>query len=126
MLLGGTIMPKTTKTAARNVKSSAGDAVIARTRAEKSLAKAPEDKVFWSNDGRILTDMKDLMEALANMSDQNFAYHSNALKKDFSNWVRDILEDEKLAEDLEKAANREQAATVVEERYEFLKSKVEK
>ena len=114
-----TIKPKTTK-------SSAIAPAITRAKAEKSLAKAPQDRVFWSNDGRILTDMKELMDALANMSDQNFAYHSNAMKKDFSNWVRDILEDEKLAEDLEKVANREQAAKVVEERYVFLTSKLEK
>ncbi len=117
-------MPRTTKP--KTTKSSTGTPAITRAKAEKSLAKVPEDRVFWSNDGRILTDMKELIDALANMSDQNFAYHSNEVKKDFSNWVRDILEDEKLAEDLEKVSNREQAAKVVEERYVFLRSKVEK
>jgi len=121
MFLGGIIMPKNKKPTTKATKSTAGAPAITRAKAEKSLAKAPEDRVFWSNDGRILTDMKDLMDALANMSDQNYAYHSNAVKKDFSNWVRIILEDEKLAEDLEKVTNREQAAKVVQERYIFLK-----
>ncbi len=119
-------MPKTTKTTAKTAKSPARSTVVTRTKAEKSLAQAPEGRVFWSNDGRILKDMRDLMDALANMSDQNFAYHSNEIKKDFSNWVRDILEDEKLAEDLEKANNREQASRMVEERYIFLTGKLKK
>ncbi len=119
-------MPKTTKTATKTAKSPARSTAVNRAKAEKSLAQAPEDRVFWSNDGRILKDMKDLMDALANMSDQNFAYHSNEVKKDFSNWVRDILEDEKLAGDLEKANNREQAARIVEERYIFLTDKLKK
>jgi hypothetical protein len=54
--------------------------------------------------------MKELAEALATMTDETFVYHSNAEKKDFSNWVRDIIGDEKLAKDLEKAENRAQAA----------------
>jgi hypothetical protein len=119
-------MPRTTKTTTRSTKSSTGTAGVTRAKAERSLAKAPDDRVFWSNDGRILADMKDLKDALANMSDQNFAYHSNEIKKDFSNWVRDVLEDEKMAGDLENATNREQAARIVDERYVFLKSKVEK
>jgi hypothetical protein len=117
-------MPKTTKIATKSTKSSTETNTITRAKAEKSLARVPDDRVFWSNDGRILTDMKDLKDALANMSDQNFAYHSNEGKKDFSNWVKDVLEEETLAKELEKATNREQAARVVEEQYILLKSKV--
>ena len=95
---------------------AAGPAVITPARAEKFLARVPQDKVFWSNDGRVLRDMKDLVDALANISDQTFAYHANAIKNDFSNWVRSILEDDKLVSDLEQASNREQAAGIVEER----------
>jgi hypothetical protein len=120
-------MPRTTKTAAaRTAKAPARSTAVTREKAEKYLSRAPEERAFWSNDGRILKDMKDLLEALANMSDQTFAYHCNELKKDFSNWVRDILDDEKLAADLEKAANREQAAKIVDERYVFLAGKLKK
>ena len=111
-------MPKTDRFSNKYSKMVAN--AITPAKAEKSLEKVPEDKAFWSNDGRIIRDMKDLMEALANMSDQNFAYHTNASKKDFSKWVREVLEDEKLATELEGASNREQAAKAVEERHKFL------
>jgi hypothetical protein len=85
-------------------------AMTLKEQAQKLLAKVPDEYVFRCQDGRILRDMKELAEALATMTDETFAYHSNAEKKDFSKWVRDVIGDEKLAKDLEKAGNRAQAA----------------
>ena len=71
-------MPKDSKLATQ----AAGPAVISPARAEKFLARVPQDKVFWSKNAlRVLRDMKDLLEALANMSDQNFAYNANAKRR---------------------------------------------
>jgi hypothetical protein len=120
------IMPRTNKAITRTASPVVATSTITREEAQKIMAKAPNDKVFWSNDGRILTDLRDLVDALANMSDQTFAYHSNAIKKDFSNWVRDILEDDKLAGSLERASNREDAARIVGERCAFLSDKLNK
>ena len=83
---------------------------------QKYLSRVSEEHIFWCHDGRILKDMKDLAEALATMSDETFAYHSNTEKKDFSNWVRDVIGDVKLADDLGSALSRTQAATIVASR----------
>ncbi len=88
--------------------------------AQKFLAIVPEEYVFRCHDGRILKDMKELGEALAAISDETFAYHSNPERKDFSNWVRDIIGDEKLAKDLENALYRNQAARIVATRIDIL------
>lgn len=93
---------------------------IQKSEAEKFLANVPEQYVFWCNDGRVLRDMKELGEALTSMADETFAYHSNEAKKDFSNWVRDIIGDEKLAKDLEKPLTRAQAAKIVADRVALL------
>ncbi len=92
--------------------------------AQKFLATVPEEYVFRCHDGRILKDMKELGEALAAISDEAFAYHSNPERKDFSNWVRDIIKDEKLARDLMNSSDREQAAKRVAERVDYLKTKL--
>ena len=81
-----------------------------KEQAQKFLSKVHEEYVFRCQDGRVLRDMKELAHALATMADETFAYHSNVEKKDFSNWVRDIIGDEKLAKDMEKATDRIQAA----------------
>ena len=58
------------------------------------------------------------------MSDETFAYHSNEEKHDFSNWLKDVVEDEKLAEDLEDSTSRKKAAKLVNERVALLNSKL--
>ncbi len=98
-------------------------AKILRQDAEKLLAKVPEQFVFWCNDGRILHDMKELAEALTSMTDETFAYYSNDYKKDFGNWVRDVIGDQKLAGDLDKSLSRTEAARVVAKRLAFLAGK---
>jgi len=108
---------KTTGTATRTIRATRADA-------ERYLAKVPEGNVFWSHDGRVLRDMKDLKDALADMSDHVFSYHLNEMRNDFSNWVKDVIGDQKLARDLEKASNREQAAKMVDERYSLLSGKL--
>lgn len=91
---------------------------------KRLLAKVPEEYVFRCCDGRVLRDMKELGEALTSMTEETFAYHSNEEKKDFSNWVKDIIGDEKLARDLRMSLNRTQAAKRVAERVAFLSGKL--
>ncbi len=92
--------------------------------AQKLLGKVPEEYVFWCYDGRIFRDMKELAEGLVKMSDEVFAYHANPEKNDFSNWVRDVLKDEKLASDLAMATSRVRAAGYVATRLTYLFAKV--
>jgi hypothetical protein len=79
----------------------------------KLLEKVPAEYVFWCHDGNIFTDLNELAEGLRTMSDEIFEYHSNLEKHDFSNWVRDIIGDEQLADDLERAVNRLEATAYV-------------
>jgi hypothetical protein len=87
----------------------------------KFLSRVPEEQVFWCHDGRIFRNMEEFGEALATMSDETFAYHLNAEKKDFSNWVRDVIGDTKLANDLENVLDRSQAAGIVASRIAYLR-----
>ena len=96
---------------------------ITKSQALKFLAPVPEANAFWCNDGKLFRDIRELSEALGAMSDQTFAYHSNDVKKDFSNWIRDVVGDEKLAQTLESIRDREQANRIVEERYTLLAKK---
>lgn len=97
---------------------------ILKQGAEKLLARVPEEQVFRCSDGRMLWSMRELEEGLKSMSDEIFVYHSNELRTDFSNWVRDVIGDEKLARDLSKAPNRIRAAKSTASRIAFLDSKL--
>jgi len=92
--------------------------------AKRLLADVPDEYVFYLNDGRILKNMENLRDALNAMSDELFAYHVNSAKNDFSNWVRDIMNDEKLAKDLLKTSNRLQSFKVLSQRVAFLRNRM--
>lgn len=92
--------------------------------AGRMIGKVPDGKKFRCCDGNTLKDVRELGGALISMSDETFNYHSNDRKKDFGNWVRDVVGDEKLARDLDKSTTRNQAARYVTKRVAFLSEKL--
>ncbi|MFH1639115.1 MAG: hypothetical protein ABIB93_02210 [Chloroflexota bacterium] len=92
--------------------------------AQKYLARVPDEHIFYLHSGGVIRDMHELGEALRNMSDETFAYHSDEGKKDFSKWAKDIIGDEKLSRDLSKATSRTRAVKFVTDREKFLRSKL--
>lgn len=96
---------------------------ITKAIAKERLSDVPEEKQFWCHDGRYLKNLEELETALGQMTDDTFSYHTNESKTDFSNWVRDVIGDEKLAKDLLKSATPVQAAKSVAARIKWLKTR---
>ena len=92
--------------------------------AKRFLADVPAEYVFRCHDGRVLQSMKELGNALNTTTDQTYVFHANAQKNDFTNWVRDIITDERLAKDLQHATNRAQAANLVTGRIAVLSKRL--
>ena len=88
------------------------------------LADVPKEYAFRCHDGLILQSMKQLGSALNSVTDETYVFHANTKKNDFSNWVRDIIKDGMLANDLQKATNRAQAAKLVANRMAILSKKM--
>jgi hypothetical protein len=97
---------------------------ITKSVAEKRLGNIEQDKRFWCQDGREFKNLQELEAAFREMSDNTFRYHCNETKSDFSNWVRDVIADEKLSRDLSKCTSPSQAAKSVAGRVAWLKSKI--
>ncbi len=87
------------------------------------LADVPQDKQFWCLDGRALKNLLELQAALKEMSEDTFRYHSNETKSDFSNWVKDVIGDEELSQNLQRSKIQAQAAKAVADRVAWLKKK---
>ena len=96
--------------------------VISPAEARKYLARVPDEVVFWLHDGGTLRDLAELAATLETMTDDTYAYHVNAARNDFVNWVRDIIGDQTLVTDLGKAANRAAATAAVQTRLARLRS----
>ncbi len=97
---------------------------ILKQDAEQLLASVPDDQAFWCQNGKKLSSMKELKDALPKMANAVFSAHSNETKSDFSKWVADVIGDEKLARDLAKARDKAEAAKAVKSRIEFLSAKL--
>jgi hypothetical protein len=97
---------------------------ITAEEANRRLRDVSEGKVFWCQDGRHLKNLKDLEEALGTMDPGTFHHHTGEGRNDFTNWVRDVISDDKLANDLSKAKNALDATDMVAQRIAFLRKKV--
>ena len=97
---------------------------ISKEQASRRLEDVLDEKRFWCQDGRVVKNLKELEEALDDMGDETFHHHSVEGRNDFSNWIRDVVGDEKLANDLSKAKSRIQASKAVAQRISFLQSKL--
>ena len=88
------------------------------------LADAREDKVFWCYDGRVVKTLAELAVAIRDMSKETFHHHASRDNNDFSNWVRDVVGDMALANQLHKTANQETTARKIEMRLDWLRARV--
>ncbi|MEI6614838.1 MAG: DUF5752 family protein, partial [Chrysiogenales bacterium] len=72
-----------------------------------------EERVFFVCDGRTLKNLDELAHALAEISDDVFRYHVNEEKNDFANWIRDVMNKQKLADKLFKTADKEKTKQII-------------
>ncbi|MDD5039147.1 MAG: hypothetical protein PHN78_07510 [Dehalococcoidales bacterium] len=96
---------------------------ITKSVASQRLGDVPPDKSFWSHDGQVLNNLAELETALSTMSDETYHHHVSENNNDFSNWVRDVIGDDKLAADLAGNSNRAEAVNKVTERISWLKNR---
>ena len=97
--------------------------MVTKDEAKKYLCDAAPEQCFWVNNGPILKNMEELANTLPDMAEDTFRHHVNNEKNDFSSWVRDIIGDAKLANDLLSSKNRDSALKKVRGRVNSLRKK---
>ena len=97
---------------------------VTKSIAAKRLGDVPEEKRFWCQDGQVLKSLPELESTLRGMGEDTFRHHASEARNDFSNWVKDVIGDDKLASDLGKSKTRMQAAKNVADRIAWLKNKI--
>ena len=94
--------------------------------AERILADASPEQCFWVNNGSIIKNLSEMANALAGMKDEIFSHHVNKEKNDFGNWVRDVLKDEELANNITNVRSKEKILKKVQSRLKKLEIKTRK
>ena len=78
-----------------------------------TLIVAKGEYCFWTKDGQILKDLRDLEAAFKKMSPDVYSHHVTKDKNDFASWVESVLKDKNCSLDLRKAKKANTAKTVV-------------
>lgn len=81
----------------------------------------PPWKRFWFHMHRVAKNLAEFGEGLAAVDDDAFVYHTAGQKNDISAWVREVVGDSVLADELQKVKRREEAAALVRERVATLR-----
>lgn len=74
------------------------------------------DRSFFAGNGSVFRNLKEFGQGLKKMDDQTFYSHANLEKNDFSAWIKDVIGDHPLAEEIKTAANRKDAGKIVKKR----------
>jgi hypothetical protein len=88
------------------------------------LSDTGGDKRFFCHDGCVSKNLNELADCLVNMTADSYRHHVTSLKNDFSNWIRDVFGDDKLANDLTRCANGSEAAKAIRDRIAWLQKKL--
>ncbi len=99
-------------------------AVRTREDAARVLSDTGGDKRFFCYDGCISSNLQQLSECLVHMSQDSYNHHVTPLKNDFSNWVRDVFGDDKLANDLAASRYVAEAAQIIKDQITWLQEKL--
>jgi len=86
----------------------------------KILADCRPDWCFWLNNGKVLHNIYELLDALISMDDFTFKYHVNGEKDDFVKWINEVICDKTLAKELLTVKNREDYVNKVKKRIKQL------
>ena len=66
---------------------------------KKQKAVSPEN-YFFTADGRIIKNLIQLADTLDGITDEVFFHHVTDERNDFSNWIREVLEEPRLADQM--------------------------
>jgi hypothetical protein len=84
------------------------------------LLNCPEHKAFNATNGQVYRNYAELLDGLKRMDDPAFDHHTNKDGNHFTNWVRHVWSDDKLARDFEQNPTRMRMAQSVARRLKSL------
>ena len=98
--------------------------MVSAKEAEHILRRVKEDKAFRLYLGTTLRSLKELAEALDIMADKAFRHNVVETRNDFGNWVKDVVGDDELADQIMHLKSKEGILKKVDDRIEELEGKM--
>jgi hypothetical protein len=104
---------KTSKKVTKKVSSKTKSSRTSKKKNQSTLVCADGPHCFWVSDGRVLANLTDLRDALAQMKEDVYYHHVTKEKNDFADWVESVLYDDELANALRRSQKPHTARALV-------------
>ena len=88
------------------------------------LEDVPERYAFYMKSGEVLLNIKDLAKLFDKMDDEIFDHHVSSERNDFHNWIKEIVLDIELAEQILAAKTAAEARKIIDARIAFIKKQI--
>jgi len=85
----------------------------AKKKARDIIDDADSEHYFYLCDGTVIKNVLELSKNIERMNDEVFCYHVNNEKNDFSNWIRDVYNDENLAKSMLETKDKDKTQIVL-------------
>ena len=89
----------------------------------KLFREIPSEHYFFARNEMIIKSLSELCDALNNMDDHTYMHHVNKERNDFSEWIKDVIGDKKLAKGIRKAKTKEEVSKFISMRLERARKK---
>ena len=86
----------------------------------KFLSDVQNEKSLWINNGPVVHNLYEFVGAIRSINDDTFRYHVNETKDDFGLWIKEVITDSNLAEEISKIKDKEKFARAIEKRISSL------
>ncbi len=90
----------------------------AKTKRISLAGDVEPEKAFWSSDGRVFKNLKELAAALEKMDGKVWDFHVTCEKNDFANWIEEVFGQKQLGAAIRKVKNPKTAARRVKSKLE--------
>ena len=91
-------MPSKSKKSPKSKKTKASRP---KSRKKNVYHAKKEHQIFFLANGTHVKNLLQLAEVLHSLNDNHYSHHVNQERNDFSNWVRDVFQEPKLAKRIE-------------------------
>ena len=100
-------MPIKTSEKKQTVAKEVAPVTVAKKGVKHPLAHAVGEQCFWTTDGRVISNLIELQQALGDMADEVFVHHVTKEKNDFADWIENVLGDVELAKNFRTANGKD-------------------
>ena len=96
---------------------------MAKNKDEGFLLDVSSSNFFILSNGMKIKNLIELAESLRTMPDKVFGHYVNSHKNDFSNWIKNVIKDNELADNISKTKSKNGIIKLIEKRISEVKER---